>query len=220
MRIKAIIFDFDGVILESVSVKTEAFRKLFENYPEHVDDILQFHVENGGMSRFKKFEIIYRDMLRKPLTDEESQRLGEKFTEYCYEGVLQSPYVLGALEFLKKYSQRLLFFVASGTPEEEVRKIVEEKGLSSFFKEVYGSPRSKAELNALILEEYELDPHQALFVGDAVNDLEGALEAGVEFIGRQHALLQNPFPDLPENRLIKDLNGLDKMIESHNIQIL
>ncbi|GAF78578.1 unnamed protein product, partial [marine sediment metagenome] len=32
--IKAIIFDFDGVIVESSDIKTEAFRELFQDYPQ------------------------------------------------------------------------------------------------------------------------------------------------------------------------------------------
>ena len=57
--INSIIFDFDGVILESVSVKTAAFRQLFSFAPEHVDEIVQYHLDNGGMSRFDKFRYIY-----------------------------------------------------------------------------------------------------------------------------------------------------------------
>ena len=48
--IKAIILDFDGVILESVSVKTEAFRKLFSNKPDYVDEIVEFHIKNGTIT--------------------------------------------------------------------------------------------------------------------------------------------------------------------------
>ena len=53
--VDAIFFDFDGVILESVEVKGWAFGRLFENHPEHVDEIVAFHHANGGMSRFDKF---------------------------------------------------------------------------------------------------------------------------------------------------------------------
>ena len=54
--IKAIFFDFDGVILESVSIKGDVFQKLFADYPEHLAEILNYHLENGGVSRYDKFE--------------------------------------------------------------------------------------------------------------------------------------------------------------------
>ena len=68
--IKAIIFDFDGVIIESADIKTEAFRALFENYPEHVEAIAGFHIENGGMSRFDKFRHIYKNIINEELNEE------------------------------------------------------------------------------------------------------------------------------------------------------
>jgi beta-phosphoglucomutase-like phosphatase (HAD superfamily) len=60
MTVKAVLFDFDGVIVESVYVKTEAFRELFAGESEYLSEILAFHLANGGMSRYTKFEIIYR----------------------------------------------------------------------------------------------------------------------------------------------------------------
>ena len=62
--ISIIILDFDGVILESVSVKTEAFRTLFSFAPEYVEEIVKFHKDNGGMSRFDKFRYIFDHILK------------------------------------------------------------------------------------------------------------------------------------------------------------
>lgn len=220
MKVQAIIFDFDGVICESVGVKKEAFRKLFENYPNQVDRIVQYHMDNGGISRFKKFDVIYRDMLKEPLSEEKKQELGRKFSEYCYQGVLDAPFVPGAYEFLEKYHQQLKFFVVSGTPEDEMIQVVKDRGLSPFFRGVYGSPRSKAELNQMVMDKFAIPSDEVIFVGDSINDLEGAQEAGISFIGRVHASYPNPFPDLPGSCLIKDLIELDKMLESSNIHIL
>ncbi len=61
--IKAIIFDLDGVILESADIKTKAFLKLFEAFPKHVDVILDYHVKNMGISRYVKLRHIYNNML-------------------------------------------------------------------------------------------------------------------------------------------------------------
>lgn len=56
--IEVIILDFDGVVVESVDIKTEAFRELFQEY-ENVDDIVQYHLQNNAISRFIKFKYIY-----------------------------------------------------------------------------------------------------------------------------------------------------------------
>ena len=78
-RYKSIIFDFDGVILESVHVKARAFRSLFVAYPEQQDRIVQLHLQHGGWSRYEKFRRIYADFLHLPLSDEKMVRLDSAF---------------------------------------------------------------------------------------------------------------------------------------------
>lgn len=182
MSIKAIIFDFDGVILESVDVKTKAFASLFKDYPEHVEQIVKLHKKHGGMSRFEKFEIIYRDMLKQPISEEKKQQLGQQFSRYVYQGVLNSPFVKGVEDFLEKHYQRLPFFVASGTPEPEMRSIVKDLKLDKYFRGVYGSPAKKSEIILSILKEFNFKKEEVIFVGDSIDDEEGAEGAGVKFI--------------------------------------
>ena len=58
MTIKAIIFDFDGVIVESMDIKTQAFAHLFRKCSEDIiKKVIQLHLDNGGMSRYEKFKI-------------------------------------------------------------------------------------------------------------------------------------------------------------------
>jgi beta-phosphoglucomutase len=59
-----LILDFDGVIVESIPLKTVAFSKIFSFAPpKHLDEIIAFHLENGGMSRYDKFRHIYANIL-------------------------------------------------------------------------------------------------------------------------------------------------------------
>ena len=56
---KAIIWDFDGVIKDSVDLKGEAFKKLFEDQKIDIKNkIYKHHNANGGLSRFKNFKNI------------------------------------------------------------------------------------------------------------------------------------------------------------------
>ena len=206
--LKAIIFDFDGVICESVEVKIEAFRKLFQDHPKQLDQILRFHMDNGGMSRFEKFKIIYRDFIRQELTPEHSQELGRKFTEYSYQAVVNAPLVKGADSFFENYYRTFLFFIVSGTPEAEMVSIVKEKGLEKYFKGIFGAPRLKGELLTLILKENKLDKSEAVFVGDSRTDYDGAKEAGVRFIGCIHEGYPNPFLRMRVEAVINDLSEL------------
>src|SRR3990167_925093 len=172
--LKAIIFDFDGVICESVDAKVEAFRRLFESYPQHLPQILDYHIRNGGISRYEKFKVIYRDFLKKELADTESKRLGQQFTDTCYQTVVDAPLVKGAQNFLDEHYQRISFFIASGTPHEEMVSIIKAKKMEKYFKAVYGSPMSKYEIIQKILAENRLLSSDAIFLGDSINDYEGA----------------------------------------------
>ena len=116
--ISTIILDFDGVILESVSVKTEAFRELFSSEPDHVEEIVQFHIENGGMSRFDKIRYIYSHILRKELTEIQFHHLSASFADLVLEKVIQSPFVPGAKEFLQNNYTKVPLYVVSATPED------------------------------------------------------------------------------------------------------
>jgi HAD superfamily hydrolase (TIGR01549 family) len=190
---KIVIFDFDGVILESADIKTRAFARLFESHPEHVDAIVALHLKHAGVSRYTKFQMIHDDILGLPLDDAQLTRLGTEFSRLALEEILECPYVPGAREFLEARHQGYHLYVASGTPEEELRDIVRQRDLADFFRAVYGTPAVKAEISRRILDETGLEPHEAVFVGDAMSDLEGARGAGVPFVGRVPTGGPNPF---------------------------
>ncbi|MDD1663985.1 MAG: HAD hydrolase-like protein [Methanomicrobiales archaeon] len=183
--LQAVILDFDGVILESVGVKLAGFHELFSFTPEHVDEIVDYHRRNTGISRFDKFRHIYREILKEPLSEEQFRFLSEKYADLVVEGVVASPFVPGAREFLAGWHARIPLFVVSASPQEELGSIIGRRHLASCFRKVYGAPTGKAEAIREILAMTGSAPGEAIFVGDAVNDLAAARTAGVRFVGRQ-----------------------------------
>lgn len=185
MRYQAVFFDFDGVILDSVHVKTEAFASMFREYgPEVEQAVVDYHLAHGGVSRFKKFEHYYKDLLHKPIDQETLEALGQQFNQQVLGKILQAEFIPGALESLRELKQLdIPAFVASGTPEEEIRHIVRQRGLVQYFLEVHGSPRKKEEIVQDIAARYELSLPDCLFVGDAMTDYEAAKNTGTAFLG-------------------------------------
>ena len=208
--LKAIVLDFDGVILESVDIKTRAFKELFKDYPEHLDRIAKLHLDNAGMSRFDKFKIIYSDYLARPIEEGELKKLGEAFSRFVYREILDCPFVPGAYEFLEKRSKEYRMFVASGTPQDEIRDIVNQRELDKFFRGIYGSPRTKGEILQGILMENQLRPLEVVFIGDAMSDFRGAREAHVPFIGRVPSNQSNPFTGESLMAIFENLCELDQ----------
>ena len=207
--LKAIVFDFDGVILESVDIKTRAFVELFNNFPQHKEKIVKLHLENGGMSRYRKFEIIYREFLRRPLDEDERKNLGDSFSQIVYREILACPYVPGAREFVDNRKDKYQLYVASGTPQSEIWDIVQKRNLNDIFIGVYGSPSTKAEILRKIMSENGWQPREIIFIGDAMTDYQGALQAGVPFIGRVPSGERNSFPKKNTITIIRDLRMLN-----------
>lgn len=182
--IKAIIFDFDGVLVESVDIKTAAFRELFKEFPDRVDEIAKFHIDNGGMSRFDKFEYIYENIIKRPLTREVFGKLCRNFSDLVMEKVVSAPFVKGALGFLDTNMARYDMYVVSATPENEIKDIIARRKIDKYFHGIYGSPASKEELLIAILKDNHYTGGEAIFLGDSINDYHAAIKANVRFAAR------------------------------------
>ena len=190
--IKAIIFDFDGVLVESVDIKTNAFRNLFSFSPQ-VDEIVQYHIDNAGIPRFEKFRHIYKNILCEELTDERFYELSDQFSSLVIDAVVKAPCVPGASGFLKKIWKTIPIFVISATPESELMEIIRRRNMGCYFRGILGSPAKKADNIGALIKKEHLDPKRTIYVGDAVNDLNAALEAGVRFVGRIRPAISDPF---------------------------
>lgn len=188
------VFDFDGVLFESVDVKTRAFAALYSGYGSGiVAKVVAYHLEHGGISRFVKFRHFHREFLGKPLSAAEEAKLGAQFSELVEDAVVRAHWIVGAREFLETWHGRLPLFVASGTPDEELKRIVGRRGMARYFAGVRGSPATKGEIISGFVAGHGLDRHRVLMVGDAGSDLQGALTAGVSFLGISSA----PNPSFP-----------------------
>lgn len=203
--IRAAVFDFDGVIAESTKIKTEAFRRLFDGDERAVE----YHEANMGISRYDKFRHITTEILGRPYTPEDERRLGGRFSELVMDEVVRCPLVPGARELLERLAGELPLFVASATPEEEVRRIVELRDLTPLFAGVHGTPLTKGEILRRVVSERHLQPTEVVMVGDATSDLQGAREARVRFVGRVPDGGPNPFAEEPVP-VVSDLSELDR----------
>ena len=127
MKYQAVFFDFDGVILDSVDVKTKAFAKMFSQYGSEIEQkVIEYHLANGGVSRFKKFDYYFREFLGKTISTEKIQKLSQQFSKLVVKDVIDSSYIDGALNTLEMLKEKGIYaYVVSGTPHEEIITIVE-----------------------------------------------------------------------------------------------
>lgn len=197
--IKNILFDFDGVLLESVNAKAEAFRKLYLPYGEDIaNKVVEHHLANGGVSRFEKIKYWHKHYLGIELSQNEVNELADKFSELVMQNVINSQEVEGASPFLEKHYHDFQFWIISATPTDEIRKILDEKKWSRFFKQAYGSPESKTYWTNKVVHDNGLDNNETIFIGDATTDYEAASKAGINFILRRTS---------ENNKVFKDYKG-------------
>lgn len=192
-EIQAVFWDFDGVIADSVNVKTQAFEEMFAPYGESIcQQVVAHHKLHGGISRVEKIDYSFRHYVGQPLSREELDDKCEIYSTLVKQKVIESPLIKGAEAALEDLHTKVTMFVISGTPQDELLEIVDRRNLSRFFKRVLGSPMKKPIHVNNLLQEFQLDPGHCVFIGDALTDLNAALETGTRFIGIQGF---NDFPD-------------------------
>jgi phosphoglycolate phosphatase-like HAD superfamily hydrolase len=186
--LKVLILDFDGVVIESNDVKTEAFRKVFEGFPEFTGKMMDYHHENVSQSRFVKFDHLL-SLMGESGNETLKATIAERFSKQVFEAMMSVPLVPGAETFLAYATTKLPVYLASITPAEELSMILHGRKLSHWFKGVYGCPPWPKHLAINdILEKEKLLPENAVLIGDSAGDQRAAALSGVHFLARNSGL--------------------------------
>ena len=159
--LKGIIFDFDGVIAESVQIKSDAFAELYSPHgSDIVKKVVDHHEANGGMSRFAKIKFYHETFVNCKITEKEITDLANQFSALVVEKVIAAPYVPGALEYIQKSYEQYTLFISTGTPTDEIMEILIAKGINNYFINVYGSPENKEiHINKIITIPINVHPN-------------------------------------------------------------
>ena len=206
MKYRHIIFDFDGVLVESNEIRFNGFRKLFENYPEdQVERLVAYAKANGGVSRYKKIKYFFNEICLKPITEESVNEWAGKFSKLVEQDVVTAKSVEGSVEFLEEYSNVFDFAIVSGSDQVELRNICRQRKIDHFFKMILGSPVEKKDNIASLLADLNWTPGQSLYVGDSNNDLDAAKANNLNFIGRCSGLTDWKNSNI---RFVDDLSSL------------
>jgi phosphoglycolate phosphatase-like HAD superfamily hydrolase len=207
---QSIFFDVDGVLIDSLALKGEAFAQAFSERPDKHDEIVAFHLDHGGVTRSEKLALIFRSVFgREPTPTELNARIAV-FATTVVDAIIAAPEIRGASQALAQWATRVPLHAVSATPTEELEWVFEQRGLTAFFTSLHGWPPRKAEAVKALVDEYGYEPDQCVLVGDSWEDLDAARLAGVRFV----QVSRSAELDLIDtNRVIRDLESLDDAIE-------
>ena len=176
------VFDCDGVILDSNELKNKAFRETLARYPkEEVDQFILYHKKNGGVSRYKKFEYFFKEILT---VDDKKEKTDEAIKDYgslVKQRLLNCNLIEGVDGFLKSLiTNKKACYVDSGSDESELRGVFKERNLDKFFKQIYGSPTSKVDNLKKIFSTHSKE-EKIIFFGDSLADYQAAKHFDIDF---------------------------------------
>lgn len=204
---KLVFWDFDGVIKDSVEVKTQAFSQLFEPYGAEVAErVRNHHEDHGGMSRFEKIPL-YLEWAGELVTPGRIDEYCQRFSRLAFQGVIDAPWVPGAEALLRGNPYRQKFVLVTATPQGEIEEILAALKLRSCFMDVFGAPTSKKEAIRITLASCKIEPQHCLMIGDAKADWDAAQANQSHFLLRRHASNGRVFENYTGDS-VEDLAGL------------
>ena len=173
------IFDFDGVIKDSIAAKGEAFAEIFSDSPAIKEKIINHHKENGGISRSYKIPI-YLKMCGKEPSEENILIYSRKFSITSKKKVINSDWIAGFRDYAKYLNLKGKYLhILSATPQNELREITTQCQLDRLFeiKNIIGAPTEKYKYLSLAQQT-----SSTVFFGDALSDYEAAKRSKVDFV--------------------------------------
>jgi len=181
---KTIIFDADGVILDSNISKIDSYFRTAKKLGatnEQAQSLVDYHLEHAGTPSQPKFKWFIETVLEEEVTPERMADFQDAFALAIQRGALGCRLAEG-LEALRKKTQQANWMVVTEADESQTRLLFEARGIAQLFNGgIFGSPNNKDEILASGKElGHIITP--ALFVGDCKYDYEAAMRAGLDFV--------------------------------------
>lgn len=192
----AILFDFDGVIVDSARLKIQAYAAIYaDEDPVKVSQAMRHQEINGGVTRRATLAYFERSLFGRSGDAESVERLAIRFRQIVQDAVVACPFIAGAQTLLQRAHGRIDMHLISGTPHDELVEIVRARSLEHFFKSIVGAPTRKTEAFSRILEDGRYRAEETVAVGDSMTECEAALALGIPFLGLTAPDSARFFPD-------------------------
>jgi len=171
MEKKAILFDFDGVIVDTLELN------------------LQLNKEHGNPVTIEEYRKMFEGNIFSALSirheREITQEDNDNWTADFAPRMLEIDPVENMVDMLKDLGSRYITTVVSSTVSNPISEYLAKHGLTKYFDKVFGSDvhMSKVEKIKMVFDEFDVSAGDCIFVTDTLGDMREATETGVSSIG-------------------------------------
>lgn len=177
--IKAIIFDFDGTIVNSHNLLTQTLKMtIFKNFNIELKDeqIKPYYGMNGiGILRG-----ILKSKYRKSIFNDYYKTYQDIHDEYTLP---LDPKIIEILELLK--NQNIPLFILTGRDSKTLNYSLDKFKINKYFKKkYYGSStfKNKSYNFLKLLKEQNLKNDEVIYIGDSVGDIKACNSVNIKII--------------------------------------
>ena len=181
---KTLVFDCDGVVLNSNQLKIQAYYDVaikFGANKTQAQALVDYHVKLGGISRYPKFEYFLHEIMQQAVTEQAMQALLDRFTAEV-KRLLTDCEIAPDLMRVREANPHAKWMIISGGDQAELRDIFQQRGIDKLFNAgIFGSPDNKDVILARELDAGNI-VEPALFIGDSRYDHQASTNAGLDFV--------------------------------------
>ena len=178
------IFDFDGVIVDSMIAKGNSFANIFNANKNDKKKILKYHLINGSKSRIDKIKYIAEKILNLDniINKLFIKRKVNEFKKNYYENINSIKLIDGIDLFLKYiYNNNCKIYIVSAAPKFEISYFLKKFYLISFIHNVYDSKLTKLDSMNIIIKENNTIKEKCIYFGDSFSDWDLCYNLKIDF---------------------------------------
>jgi phosphoglycolate phosphatase-like HAD superfamily hydrolase len=181
---KTLVFDCDGVVLNSNQTKIDAYYEVAKRMGDsdaQAQAFVDHHVAKGSFPRNGKIEYYFEHIIKQPLTDALMQQYLQAFEEVLGDTLMYCEVATG-LGALKVATPHASWMLLSGGDQAELRRVFPRRNLAHLFEAgIFGGPDKKDDVLAREKANGNIQ-FPALFLGDSKYDHQAATLAGLDFV--------------------------------------